>query len=70
MLVGVSGKTSPVTMAGHKQFGDPFKHEPQTTSTTLTQLHVVTAKADPKGDLKAYLKEVKKFRLSGMDEPF
>ena len=70
LIAGVGGKTSPVTMASHKQFGDPFKHEPRTASTTLTQLHFITTKANPNGDLKAYLKEAKKFRLSGVDKPF
>jgi hypothetical protein len=70
MLAGVGGKTSPVTTAGHKQFGDLFKHEPRTASTTLAQLQAVTTKADPNGDLKAYLKEAKKLRLSGVDNPF
>jgi hypothetical protein len=70
MLAGVGGKTSPVTMASHKQFGDSFKHEPRTASTTLAQLLAVKSKVDPDGDLKAYLKEAKKFRLSGVDKPF
>ncbi|KAG2138549.1 hypothetical protein DEU56DRAFT_945088 [Suillus clintonianus] len=41
MLATIGGKTSPVTMASYKQFGDPFLHEPQTGSTTLAQLAVV-----------------------------
>jgi len=28
MLSGIGGKTSPVTMAMYKQFGDSFRHEP------------------------------------------
>ncbi|KAH9009863.1 hypothetical protein EDB85DRAFT_2162200 [Lactarius pseudohatsudake] len=28
VLAGVGGKTSHMTMASHKQFGDPFRHEP------------------------------------------
>ena len=70
MLAGVGGKTSPVTMAAHKQFGDPFKHESRTASTTLAQLHAVSTKADPNGDLKVYFKEAKTFRLNGVDKPF
>lgn len=70
MLAGVGGKTSPVTMAGHKQFGDPFKHEPRTATTTLAQLHAIKTVVDPNGDLKAYLREAKKFRLNGVDKPF
>ena len=70
MLAGVGGKISHVTMAGHKQFGDPFKHESRTASTTLAQLHVVATNADPNGDLKAYFKEAKKYRLNAVDKPF
>ncbi|KAG1883387.1 hypothetical protein F4604DRAFT_1920588 [Suillus subluteus] len=34
MLATIGGKTSPVTMAMFKQFGDPFQHEPRAGSTT------------------------------------
>ena len=70
MLAGIAGKTSPVTMAGHKQFGDPFRHEPWTASTTLTQLLALKAKVDPDEDINVYIKEAKKFCLSGVDKPF
>jgi hypothetical protein len=43
MLACVGGKTSPVTMAMYKQFGDSFRHEPRMASTTLAQLSVVHA---------------------------
>ena len=36
LLSGVDDKTSLVTMAYYKQFGDPVQHEPQMASTTLT----------------------------------
>ena len=43
MLSCVGGKTSPVTMpAMYKQFGDSFRHEPRSRSTTLAQLAVVS----------------------------
>ena len=60
---------SPVTMAMYKQFGDSFQHEPCTTSTTLAQLAVVASKVDPT-DIKAYLREAKKFCLNGVHLPF
>ncbi|KAG1768441.1 hypothetical protein EV702DRAFT_1050025 [Suillus placidus] len=46
MLATIGGTTSPVTMAMFKQFGDPqaFQHEPQTSSTTLTQIAAVRSK--------------------------
>jgi hypothetical protein len=70
MLAGVGGKMSPVTMASHKQFGNPFQHEPQTASTMLAQLSTVKSKFNPNCDIKVYLKEAKKFHLSGVDKPF
>ena len=69
MLATVGGKTSPVTMAMYKQFGDPFQHEPCTASTTLAQLSVVKSKADPQ-DIQAFFREAQKFRLNGVYEPF
>lgn len=69
MLSGVGGKTSPVTMAMYKQFGDSFRHEPRTRSTTLAQLAVVHARADPT-DVQAFFREAQKFRLNGVDKPF
>ena len=41
LIAGIGGKTSPVTMVSHKQFGDPFKHEPRTASTMLTSVAAV-----------------------------
>jgi Plavaka transposase len=70
MLAGVAGKTSHVTMAGYKQFGDSFRHEPRTASTTLAQLLTVEMNVNPNDDIKAYVKEAKKFQLSGVDKPF
>ena len=69
MLATVGGKTSPITTAMYKQFGDPFEHEPCTALTTLTQLAAVSLKADP-SDIEAYFLEAQKFRLSGVDMPF
>lgn len=70
LLAGVGGKTSPLTMAMYKQFGDPFQHEPRTASVTLAQLHVVESKVHPDHDILAYLKEAKVFRLNGVHRPF
>ena len=68
-LSGVAGKTSHVTMANYKQFGDPIRHEPRTASTTLAQLHAIEDSVDP-WDLKAYIKEAMKVRLNGVHRPF
>lgn len=69
MVACVGGKTSPVTMAMYKQFGDPFRHEPRTATTTLAQLSVVESKADP-DDLPAFFREAQRFRLNGVSKPF
>ncbi|KAG2134508.1 hypothetical protein DEU56DRAFT_913696 [Suillus clintonianus] len=69
MLATVGGKTSPVTMAMFKLFGDPFQHEPRTGSTMLAQLAAVRRKADP-SDIESFFREAQKFRLNGVDKPF
>lgn len=69
MLACVGGKTSPVTMAMYKQFGDAFRHEPRTRATTLAQLDVVHSRADP-NDIEAFFRESQKFRLNGVAKPF
>ena len=69
MLSGVGGKTSPVTMAMYKHFGDSFQHKPRTASTTLAQLHALKLTVDPY-DVEEYIKEAATFRLNGVHEPF
>jgi hypothetical protein len=69
LLAAVAGKTSHLTMATYKQFGDPFRHEPRTTSTTLVQLHALEQTLNP-WDLVSYVKAAKKRRLNGVHRPF
>ena len=69
MLAGVGGKTSPITMAMYKQFGDSFRHKPWTSLTTLRQLVTVASKVNP-SDIKLYLREALKLRLNGVHLPF
>ncbi|KAG1849730.1 hypothetical protein F4604DRAFT_1593285 [Suillus subluteus] len=69
MLATVSRKTSPVTMAMFKQFGDPFRHEPHTKSITLVQLAAIHTRADP-SDIEVFFREAQKFRLNGISKPF
>ena len=69
LYAGVGGKTSSVTMAYNNKFGDNYRHEPRTASTTIAQLQAIEAKVDP-WDLKAYLLEAKSFRLNGVHRPF
>ena len=70
MLARVAGKTSHLTLASYKQFGDPIQHQPCTASITLSQCHAIWSKADPSGDISAYAHEAMKYRLNGVDELF
>ena len=70
MMAVVAPKASHLTMAMYKQFGDPFRHEPRTASTTLAQIHATSSKVDPTHDIKAYIKASKEFRLNGVHLPF
>ena len=69
LYAGVGGKTSPLTMAAYKQFGNAFQHEPQTASATLAQLIKIESMIDP-WDLTTYLSEAKWFHLNGVHCPF
>ncbi|KAF7981243.1 hypothetical protein HWV62_34611 [Athelia sp. TMB] len=70
MLATVAGKTSHVTMANYKQFGDSFRHEPRTSSTTLAQRHAIQQEVGLDDDLAVYAREAMKFRLSGVKSAF
>ena len=69
LISGVGGKTSSVTMAFYKQFGDNFHHEPRTASTTIAQLMAIEQHTHP-WNLNAYISEASKFRLNGVHRPF
>ena len=69
MYAGVSKNASPVTMAMYTQFGDSFRHEPRTATTTIAQLMEIETTADP-WDFTSYLPEAKRFRLNGVHRPF
>ena len=69
VLSGVAGKTSHITMASYKQFGDPFQHEPRTASTTLAQLDAIEEDINP-WDLKNYIPKAATYRLNGVHRPF
>ena len=69
-LTGVAGKTSHLTMATYKQFGDPFQHQPQTTASILTSLEILASHFDP-SDIAVYTSNAKStFRLNGVNLPF
>ena len=69
IYAGVSKSASPVTMAIYKQFGDSFRHEPRTASTTIAQLIEIETTSDP-WDFTSYLPEAKRFQLNGVHRPF
>ena len=69
MLACVAGKTSHLTMADYRQFGDPIRQEPRTASTTLAQLVTLATNINPL-DLPAYIPAAKALRLNGVHLPF
>jgi hypothetical protein len=69
LLAGVAGKTSHLTMADYRQFGDPIRQEPRTASTTLAQLSALATNIDPL-DLPAYIPAAKAIRLNAVHLPF
>lgn len=69
VLSGIIGKTSHITMATYKKFGDPFQHEPRMASTTLAHLHAVEDTANP-WELATYIKAANIRRLNGVHRPF
>jgi len=69
MLAGVMGKTSHLTMADYRKFGDPARQEPRTASTTLAQLAALAMNVNPL-DLPTYIPAAKAFRLNGVHLPF
>jgi hypothetical protein len=69
MLACVAGKTSHLTMADYRKFGDPVRQEPRTALTTLAQLAALAAEFNPV-DLYPYICAAKAIRLNGVHLPF
>jgi len=70
VMAGVGGKTSHLTLASHKHFGDHFCHPTRMATLTLSQIGWVAEEVDP-WDLELYVKESKtRFRLNGVHLPF
>jgi len=69
LIACVAGKTSHLTMADYRTFGDPTPNEPRTASTTLAQLAALAAQHDPL-NLSTYLPAAKAIRLNGVHLPF
>ena len=69
-LAGVAGKTSHLTMATYKEFGDPFKHQPRTAASILTSLDTLASQFDP-SEVAVYARNARTmFRLNGVNLPF
>ena len=69
-LACVAGKTSHLTMAMYKQFGDPFQHQPRTAASILTSLENLASEFDP-SDVATYTNHAKTlYRLNGVHLPF
>ena len=69
VLAGVAGKTSHLTTATYKEFGDVFRHLPRTASMTLKQLITIEKVTDP-WDLDTYIKQAMIYHLNGVHRPF
>ena len=69
MIACVAGKTSHLTMADFRKFGDPTRQEPRTASTTLAQLAALASQFDPV-ELPTYIPAAKAIRLNGVHLPF
>lgn len=69
MLAGVAGKTSHLTVADYRKFGDPMRQEPRTASTTLAQLAALASNINPL-DLHTYIPAAKAIRLNAVHLPF
>ena len=69
MIACVAGKTSHLTMADYRKFGDPTRQEPRTASTTLTQLAALASQFNPV-ELPNYIPAAKAIWLNGVHLPF
>jgi len=69
-LTGVAGKTSHLTMASFKEFGDPFQHPPRMAADILISLNILSHHFDP-SNVGVYATNARQlFRLNGVDLPF
>ena len=69
-LAGVAGKTSHLTMATYREFGDPIRHQPRTVASILMSLETLASQFDP-SQVAVYTSKAKAmFRLNGVNLPF
>lgn len=67
MVTCVCSKTSPVTMASHENFGDPFRHPSCTAALTKHQLASIEHLA---AHIEEFFNACREFHLSGIAIPF
>jgi Plavaka transposase len=67
LVACVRGKTSPVTIASHEDFGDSFRHPSRTAALTKSQLESIVHLA---ANVEEYFLACTPFRLSGVELPF
>ena len=67
LISGVGGKTSPITTAMYKHFGDPYQHPLRTKSHTLRQLRRIKVNPD---HFRQYLTATQKFHLNDIASLF
>ena len=70
LIATVGGKTSSVTMANYKQFGDDFRHSPRKGEITLNTINTVNSSLEAAEGLEKYEKIAKQYRLNGVQLPF
>ena len=69
LLACTGPKTSPVSTANYKEFGDNEPHPPRTAVRTLADIRAACTQADY-NDILKFLKAVKSYGLNGVHEPF
>ena len=70
LIACVGGKTSPVTTANYRQFGDDFRHPSRTGSFTLNAINEIHRLETDFGTFEKYEKCAKSYRLNGVQLPF
>lgn len=69
MINAAASNNSPVTIAGHRDLGNPKPSARRTREYILARIAQVTSAVDP-SDIGAYLAHAKVLGLNGVDKPF
>jgi hypothetical protein len=68
LIAGVSGKTSSVTMASYKTFGDAFRHPSRTGAHTMAQNRALATVVNPDNIEQYFYTARETFRLNGVNQ--